>query len=129
MGHLSFSFFTDYLIWHYGTAPQDLLILARNLLWFCWHFFSIPDLIRTLFNPFARIRQTYFNINNLEESFQNLTANAVSRIVGLILRTIVIAAGLVCEVILAEVLVIVWAAWFLLPAIIVVFLILGFGIF
>src|SRR3989344_4255640 len=127
MGTLSF--LTDYLIWHYGQAPQDLLGLARNLLWSCWHFFSIPDLAHTLFAPFARIRQTYFSINNLEESFQNLTANAVSRAVGLVLRAIVIVAGLVCEVILAGVLVIVWAVWFLLPAIIVLFLILGFGLF
>ncbi|OHA03722.1 MAG: hypothetical protein A3J58_00125 [Candidatus Sungbacteria bacterium RIFCSPHIGHO2_02_FULL_52_23] len=122
-------FLTDYVIWHYGRAPQDLLGIARNLLWSCWHFFSIPDLARTLFAPFARIRQTYFNINNLEESFQNLTANTVSRVVGLVLRTIVIVAGLVCEVILAGILVIVWTAWFLLPAIIVLFLILGSGIF
>ncbi|MBI2053436.1 MAG: hypothetical protein HYT41_01690 [Candidatus Sungbacteria bacterium] len=120
-------FLTDYLIWHYGRAPQDLLGLARDLLWSCWHFFSISDLARTLFAPFARIRQTYFNINNLEESFQNLTANAVSRAVGLVLRTIVIVAGLVCEVILAGVFVVIWAAWFLLPAIIILLLIPGSG--
>lgn len=122
------SFFTDYLVWHYGKALQDFLSIAQNLLWFCWHFFSIPDLARTLFAPYARIRQTYFNINDLEESFQNLTANAVSRAVGLVLRTIVIAAGLICETGLAAGLVIVWAGWLLLPAILAVLVILGSGV-
>lgn len=121
------SFFTDYLIWHYGNALRDLLSIARNLLWFCWHFFSVPDLARTLFSPFARIRQTYFTINDLEESFQNLTANAVSRAVGLVLRTIVIGTGLVCEVCLAAGLAIAYTGWFLLPVILVVLLMLGFG--
>lgn len=122
------SFFTDYLVWHYGKALSDFFSIAQNLLWSCWHFFSIPDLIRTLFSPFARIRQTYFNINNLEESFQNLTANAVSRAVGFVLRTVVIGTGLICEAGLTVGLIIVWTGWLLLPVILTVLLILGSGI-
>lgn len=122
------SFAADYLMWHYGKALRDLSAIARNLLWFCWHFFSIPDLARTLFSPFARIRQTYFNINHLEESFQNLTANAVSRAVGFVLRILVIAAGLISSVVLIAGVFVAWIGWLILPAIVAVFLILGFGV-
>lgn len=122
-------FFKDYLLWHYGKGLGDFASLARGLLWFCCHFFSIPVLTRTLFSPFSRIHENYFSINNIQESLQNIVANTVSRAVGFFLRSVVIATGVICEILLTVLVIIAWIGWLILPLITSILLMFGMGIF
>ncbi len=108
-------FVKDYIIWHYGRAVRDFFDIARDLLWFGYHFFSLPVLTRTLFAPFSRIHTEGFSILAIESSLQNIALNLISRIVGLVMRLIVIAAGIVCEILLAAALIIIFLVWLILP--------------
>ena len=116
-GFLFFS--ADYFIWHYGRAVRDFWRISRDLLWFGYHFFSLPTLTRTLFAPFNRIRSQGFSITEIEASLQNITLNLVSRAVGFFLRSIVIATGIVSEIILALLLVAAFLCWLTLPLLVV----------
>lgn len=111
-------FLNDYIIWHYGRAVRDFSAIARDLLWFGYHFFSLPLLTRTLFAPFVRIRAGGISITDIEGSLQNITANIISRAVGFCLRVTVISAGALSEIVLAVFLGIIFLCWLLLPFII-----------
>jgi len=121
-------FLKDYLVWHYGRAVRDFFGVARDLLWFTYHFFSLPLLTRTLFSPFSRIHTRGFSILEVEVSLQNIALNFISRAVGFVLRVIVIAAGTASTIILASLLAIAFACWILLPVIIIFLFAIGVGI-
>lgn len=122
-------FLKDYIIWHYGRAVRDFWGVARDLLWFGYHFFSLPVLTRTLFAPFSRIHTGGFSILEIEASLQNIAANLISRAIGFLLRSIVIAAGIVSLLIMAPLLAAALILWLFLPLIILVLLIFSTGFF
>jgi len=108
-------FSADYLVWHYGSAVRDFFGIARDLLWFGYHFFSLPVLTRTLVSPFSRIRAGGISITDIEGSMQNITANVISRAVGFVLRAIVIAIGVLFEIAFTTLLVFTLLIWLALP--------------
>ncbi|MFY9463399.1 MAG: hypothetical protein WAP52_04445, partial [Candidatus Sungiibacteriota bacterium] len=65
----------DYIIWHYGKAVRDFFGIAYDVLWFGYHFFSLPLLARTLFAPLSRIRAGSISITDIAGSVQNITLN------------------------------------------------------
>lgn len=83
-----------YFSWHYTTGVVDLLRNWRNFLWFFFHFFSIATLARTLFAPWRRLTTEYEKGFDPEQFFTTLAGNIIVRIVGALLKTIVIAIGL-----------------------------------
>lgn len=106
-----------YIYWHYGKAFDELHTFWKNLLWFFYHFFSMPLLLKTLFRPIFRIHasSTPGTGLDLERMFENLTVNVIARIVGIFLRIVVIVIGglIECIVLLAGPLI--FLAWFILP--------------
>lgn len=105
----------EYLFWHYGRAFKDLAGLAKNFFWFGRHFFSLKLLATTLFSPFYRMREDYGRGLNLENLAENLVANVVSRVVGLIFRTIVVFTGIIFETVLGVLVILTFILWPLLP--------------
>ena len=81
-----------YFRWHYTKAYADLLGIWKDLLWFGYHFFSVPVLLRTLISPFYRIRErpTKFDI---EEILESLVTNILMRIVGFLVRIVLLILG------------------------------------
>ncbi len=63
-------------------------IVWKNLLWFFAQFFSLALLLKTLFQPFKRLR---------DESF---IVSAIMRAVGFLLRSFVIILGIITELII-----------------------------
>jgi len=122
-------FLQDYIIWHYGRAVRDFFAIAEDLLWFVYHFFSLPVLTRTLFSPFSRIHTTGFSVLAIEASLQNIALNFISRAVGFLLRSIVISAGIVSLMVMAPLLAATLILWLFLPLIILFLLIFSIGIF
>lgn len=118
-------FVKDYLVWHYTRALRDFFGISRDLLWFGYHFFSLPLLARTLVTPFSRIRAGGVSILDIESSLQNIALNLIARAVGLCLRIAVIAAGSATEIILAVLLVLAFLCWLMLPFIIIFLLAFG----
>ena len=106
-----------YIRWHYGTAFDELHTFWKNLLWFFYHFFSMPLILKTLFRPIFRIHASSAPGTglDLERIFENLTVNVIARIVGVFLRIIVIGIGSIAELIVLLLGPLIFLAWFILP--------------
>lgn len=115
-----------YLLWHYSRAFLELFHVWLNLLWFVVHFFSIPQLMRSWVAPWRRMVEDRGRKWSLEDLASFIIIGAISRLIGFILRTIIICLGLItllCTVILGF---FVYAFWVAAPLIIIA--LLGFGI-
>lgn len=87
----------DYLLWHYSAAYADILGIGRNFLWFFHHLFSIPDILKSLFAPFKRLREEPVSFfRHPKVFFANLFVNLLMRLVGFVLRTTIILFALTC---------------------------------
>ena len=108
----------EYLLWHYTIAPPTLILIWRNLLLFPIYYFSLPLHIATLFSPWKR----QFSKSDTPgfhpgDFFRDISFNGTSRIVGALMRSAMILAGLgfsVCTAIVGGIGV---CSWFLLPGI------------
>lgn len=118
-------FTKDYLIWHYGQAINDIWEIYKNFLWFGYHLFSMPLILKTIFSPFYRIRESYHVGLDLEAFLENLVANIATRAVGFILRIFVFVMGVVFEVFITLSAIIFFLLWLLLPSIILGLLLSG----
>jgi len=111
--------FKYYFIWHYTSAFQEILHVYRNLNWFTVHFFSIPDLARSLFLPWKRLTQERGQTFNFEDIAGYLIINFISRFIGFLLRFFLIAAGLSALLILLSGLIITFVLWVTAPVVLV----------
>ncbi len=110
----------NYFQWHYTLAFVDIFHIWRNITTFLFNFFSIQILVKTFFSPWRRLhadRETegFDLIDLLSTSFVNLTM----RIVGALMRSMLIVIGLcaVTAVIVGGIIFFVF--WILTPIIIV----------
>ncbi len=101
-----------YLAWHYGRAYYDIKNIWFNFLFFIYHFFSIPMLLRTLFSPFERINDDYSPKTSFFETF---VFNTIMRFFGFVLRTFFIILGSACLLATLFLGVIFFVFWIFLP--------------
>ena len=122
---------TAYLLWHFGNAFRELYEFWRNLIWFGYHFFSIPLLLKTLVRPIYRIHETARPGTglNVELFFENLTVNVIARVVGFFLRLFLIGIGLLYEFAICIIGPALFVIWFFLPALPAVFIFMGVQMF
>lgn len=90
----------DYFRWHYTKAFGEIFHVWLNLMWYVIHFFSIPQLFRSLVSPWKRITEHRRRRWSFEDIIGVIIVNIMSRFVGFIIRSIVISIGLICLVIL-----------------------------
>ena len=114
-----------YLVWHYTRAFGEIRHVAKNLLWFVVHFFSLPQLIRSFFAPYRRMTEERGNAFNLEDLASFVIIGLISRIIGMILRTVVILCGLAELSILLVLIVTTFVFWITAPLAIVTLIIIG----
>ncbi len=94
-----FVIFPYYLSWHYGRGYHELFNTLKNFIIFIPTFFSIGTLLKTLFSPLYKMKERYeggFDIGNLMEV---TVVNLIMRVVGFIVRTVVIIAGFIASVV------------------------------
>lgn len=118
----------DYFIWHYTRAFREIFTVWLNFLWFTVNFFSIPQLARSWFSPFKRITEQKRSGFNFDDIAGYIIINLFSRVVGAILRTILIGVGIVALLILITAGVLVYLTWIFLPIVILSGLALGVGL-
>lgn len=114
-----------YTRWHYGRAYVDMYRVWANLYWFIFHFFSVSTLLRTLFQPWKRMDEGYSKGFDPGGWISTFFVNIVMRIVGMMVRLILISAGLVCALILVLAEIVWFALWTVMPAFISVLIVLG----
>ncbi|MEX0672511.1 MAG: hypothetical protein WDZ82_02880 [Candidatus Paceibacterota bacterium] len=90
------SFLVDYALWHYTRAISDGVRILRNFVWFCFHFFSLALLARTLFAPFEKLGERYPRGFDVPQILSAFVVNILMRIVGALSRLIIISVGLLC---------------------------------
>lgn len=115
-----------YLLWHYTRAFLEIFNVWLNLMWFVVNFFSIPQLLRSLFSPWKRIQEGRGEKWNLEDLAGFIIIGLISRLIGFILRLTIITIGLVCLFIVVFGGFAVYVIWVAAP--LVLFGLLGFGI-
>lgn len=115
-----------YIIWHYSRALKEIWHVARNLMWFVVHFFSLPQLFRAYFAPFRRITEDRGQSFSFEDLAGYIIINLISRAIGFILRTVIIVCGAGCLLILCVSTFLLYLLWLAAPLTVIGSL--GFGI-
>jgi len=108
-----------YLLWHYTKAFSEILHVWKNLFWFTFHFFSLPQLLRSYFKPWKRITEARGRAFNFEDLAGFVIVNLISRILGMIIRTSIIISGTLALILLTVGIVVTYIFWFLTPVLLV----------
>ncbi|MDO8564415.1 MAG: hypothetical protein Q7R88_00270 [bacterium] len=111
-----------YLLWHYTAAWVDLARLYLNISWFLTHFFSIRLHVQTLFAPWKRLREEKGGEGGIVGRF---IINTITRLVGFLLRSLVILGGLAALVGFSVFMVFLCALWLILPIAVVSLFVFG----
>ena len=123
---LFLSIMHHYLLWHYTRGFAELFHVWMNFLWFIVNFFSIPQLLRSWISPWKRMVEDRGNTWNIEDLASFVIIGIISRIVGFIMRTVVILLGFTSLILTAILGFITYAFWVIAPLVIIG--LLGFGI-
>ena len=86
---------SEYLSWHFVKVPKDILMAFRNFLLFNFNYFSVFFLLKTLFAPWRKYKESYGRGFDFKRYFETFTFNLASRILGAIVRLIIILIGLI----------------------------------
>jgi hypothetical protein len=106
----------DYIVWHYSRAFVDIFVIWRNITHFIFNFFSIPLLLRTLFQPWKRIEaQRETRGFDPADWFQTVLVNVIMRFIGACMRLILIFFGLACVAAAVLIGLQFFVFWFFLP--------------
>lgn len=115
----------NYFLWHYTRAFQEIFHVWLNLLWFTVHFFSLPQLFKSWFAPFKRITEHRHKGDSLEDLAGYVIINIMSRLVGALMRSILMLLGFLCLTIIIIGGIMTYLLWLALPIIAVGLLVVG----
>ncbi len=105
--------------WYYKDAPKSILGIWRNFILFISNYFSIILLLKTLFAPWRRIAESYGRGFDFGRFISALTLNLFSRIIGFIIRSVVVAIGIAAEILVSILGAAIFIFWFFLPFVLV----------
>lgn len=112
--------------WFFIRVPfREIPHLAGNFLHWAWQYFSIGYFLPRLLEPWHRDITAYGRGFDLKRFLRVLVWNLISRVIGAILRAVLILAGLLVELILFVTAVSVFIFWLVLPAVVIIFLTWG----
>jgi len=84
-----------YFVWHYTLALKNLIEIWGNFVWFVFNFFSFKVLLRTLFSPYKRLTEKYQGGLDFEKFMESIVVNSLMRLIGFIMRAVVLIVGTV----------------------------------
>jgi hypothetical protein len=122
------SLLEHYFSWHYGQAYRDIYGVWMNFVWFCFHFFSISELLGSLFQPWKRMGEEYPRVPDLKIILQTFVVNLLMRFVGVMVRLLVIGIGLAFASLVFFIGLIIMALWTVMPIFIVAIIIIGLAL-
>jgi len=116
----------QYLSWHFFDMPKNILRAWKNFLWFTLNYFSVPMLITSFFSHWHKYYYPYGRAWDLWRYFEAFVFNTFSRIIGVILRTLLIITGIILEIAVILIGAAILIVWLLLPFLLLAGLWLGF---
>jgi hypothetical protein len=116
------SILSQWFFWHYREIPEEILKAWKNFLKFNLEYFSILLLIKTFFLPWRRYKISYGRSFDVGKYFEVFLSNLIFRILGAIIRSVLIFIGLLTQIFIIFVGAVILISWLFLP----IFLILGF---
>ena len=116
----------SYLIWYFFDVPREILKGWKNFLVFNLNYFSIPLLLKTFFTHWRQYKWSYGRGFDPWRYFEAFFSNLISRVLGAIMRAILISLGTITEAFILIFGIILFFGWIFLP----IFIVLGlfFGI-
>lgn len=120
----------NYIIWHYTRAILEFSHIYKNILSFVFNFFSISILVQSYFAPWRRMGEDYTKnfLDDPEDALAVFVVNIIMRIVGIAMRTVIIVFGFLLFSLVALFYPILLIAWLIIPLILIVLVMLGFGL-
>ncbi len=118
----------QYLEWHFLDVPREILKIWRDFLLFNLNYWSIPLLFKTLFSHWRRYKFSYGKGLDFKRYFEAFTFNAISRVIGFIMRTIFIFVGIITEIFIILGGIIIFLIWIFLPVPLIAGFLFGFKI-
>ena len=111
--------------WHFSEVPKRILRAWKNFLLFNLNFFSIFTLFKTLFFYWRKYRYSYGKRFDLKRYFEAFTFNMFSRVIGAVIRCLLIVVGLLFEVLILIIGAIALLGWIFMPLILLSGFLLG----
>src|SRR4030042_4236960 len=109
----------QYLEWHFYDQPRKILKAWKNFLLFNLNYFSVLLLLKTFFSPWRQYRWGYPRGLDIPLYLEAFFSNLISRILGAILRTVIIFFGIIFEILILIFGLLVFLGWFILPVFLV----------
>ncbi len=122
-----FKIFFAYIHWHYTRALLELFGNIKIFLQFLYNFFSIGTLTSTFFSPWLGLGEEYKEgmILNFADHLSSFFVNTMMRLIGVIVRSVVILVGLIAMLCGASLGILFVLIWILYPIIIILLLLSG----
>jgi hypothetical protein len=108
-----------YVWWHFFEMPKNILKGWINYLRFGLNYFSAGLLFKTLLSPWRNYRWFYPKAFDTGKYFEVAFSNLISRVLGLIPRSILIVIGIICEAFILLAGFVVLVIWLILPILLI----------
>ncbi len=105
--------------WQFYEVPKFLFYVWNNYMMFASSFFSFQLLLKTFFSPWHRYKWAYPKAFDIKEFFSTLISNSASRILGAMMRVVLVIAGAIFQAFVAIAGLVVFVGWLLIPFIII----------
>ena len=109
----------EWFLWHFSEMPRFLLGVWKNYILFALNYFSLPSLLKSFFAPWRKYKWRYPKGFDVGGFFSTLISNAFSRILGGLMRIVLIVVGIIFQVFVIIAGLIIFLLWILVPFIII----------
>ena len=108
-----------WLFWHFYEMPEFLLKVWKNYILFALNYFSLPILLKSLIAPWRKYKWNYPKWFDVGEFFSTFISNVFSRLLGALMRIVLIIFGIVFQVFVIFAGLMIFLLWLLIPFIII----------
>ena len=119
---------SQYVAWYLIEVPAEILKGWKNFLVFNLNFFSVPNLLMSYFAPWRRYSVSYGRGFDVMVYLEAFFSNMIFRIIGAIVRTVLIFMGVVSEIFFLIAGLLVLLVWLALPVLLLGGFLLGLNL-
>ena len=117
--------FFQYISWHFYDVPGAIIRAWRDFIYFILNYFSVPALLKTFFSHWHRYFSSYGKGFNPKRFVETLVLNTMSRVIGMLFRTVFILLGVLAEAVVFILGLIALLLWLILPFLLIAGFIFG----